>query len=186
MQRVDGVLVTWRKLGLETMTHQTHKRHTMRTRSIDLTRARAHLGLATVALMTVTLAVSGGAQAQAAAGPHVSAPTLVVSVQQIDPTYVDPSQPTGKGLPYLEDLTPDSEADIAQLTELAVGQPAGLTAAAANLPDPEQWDDFRHSVSGAATSSCFGPDALPHEEFAVQGLLRLPFLVRAASEGVCR
>lgn len=158
----------------------------MRTRSIDLTRARAHLGLATAVLMTVTLAVSGGAQAQAAAGLHASAPTLVASVQQIDPTYVDPSQPTGKGLPYLEDLTPDSEADIAQLTELAVGQPAGSTAAAANLPDPEQWDDFRHSVSGAATSSCFGPDALPHEEFAVQGLLRLPFLVRAASEGVCR
>jgi len=137
-------------------------------------------------MLAVTLAVSGAAQAQAAAGPHESVPTLLASVQQIDPTYVDPNQPGGKGLPYLEDLTPDSEADIAQLTDLAVGQPTRLATAGANVPDPEQWDDFRHSVSSAATSSCFGPDALPHEEFAVQGLLRLPFLVRAASAGACR
>jgi hypothetical protein len=56
----------------------------------------------------------------------------------------------------------------------------------ANFRDPEAWDGFRQSVSGAATSSCFAPDALSHEEFAVQGLLRLPFLVRAASDGTCR
>ena len=53
-------------------------------------------------------------------------------------------------------------------------------------PEPDPWDGFRQSVAGAATASCFGPDALPHEEFAVEGLLRLPLLVRAASNDECR
>ena len=160
----------------------------MRTRSIDPKRGYAGLGLATAAMLTLTFAVTNPTQAQerAAADPQSSATTLVAPVQQIDPTAVDLNQPGGKGLPYLEDAMQHPAQDPSQLTDITVEEAAGLVTVGANFPDPEQWDGFRQSVAGAATSSCLGPDALPHEEFAVEGLLRLPFLVRAASAGECR
>jgi hypothetical protein len=166
----------------------TQERHTMRTRSIDPKRASAGLGLAMAAILALSFAVINPARAQqrAAADVQASATTLVAAVQQIDPTSVDLNQLSGKGLPYLEDATQHPAQDPPQLTDLTVDEVAGLITVGVNFPDSEQWDGFRQSVAGAATSSCLGPDALSHEEFAVEGLLRLPFLVRAASAGECR
>jgi len=53
-------------------------------------------------------------------------------------------------------------------------------------PEPDRWEGFRHSVADAATASCFDPHALAHQEFVVEGLLRLPFMVQAATDGTCR
>jgi len=139
-------------------------------------------------MLTLTFAVTSTAQAQEkpAADVQSSAATLVAAVQRIDPTTVDLNQPGNKGLPYLEDATQHPTQDPSQLTDITVEEAARQVTVGANFPDAEQWDGFRQSVAGAATSSCLGPDALSHEEFAVEGLLRLPFLVRAASDGACR
>jgi hypothetical protein len=53
-------------------------------------------------------------------------------------------------------------------------------------PEPGPWDGFRRSVADAATASCFDSHALAHQEFVADGLLRLPFLVQAATDGTCR
>ena len=153
----------------------------MRTEPIDAKRSNPWLRLASAVVLMVTLASAAQAQERVAADVRASATTLVATVERVDPTYVDPNRASGKGLRYLEEGTQHSE--IGPLTGITVGQ--SMTVGA-NFPDRESWDGFRHSVSGAATSSCFGPDALSHEEFAVEGLLRLPFLMRAASAGACR
>ena len=160
----------------------------MRTRSIDTNRGYRWLGLATAAMLTMMLAAPNAAQAQARAAAELqaSATTLVATIQRIDPTAVDRTQASGKGLRDLEDAAQDKTAGTLQSTDIAVDRATGSVIVGADFPNSEQWESFRHSVSGAATSSCFGPDALSHEEFAVEGLLRLPFLVRAASDGACR
>ena len=118
--------------------------------------------------------------------------------RSIDPKRAAPST----GLMTAAMLTATLIAfDAAQAQERAAYiQPSAATVMAAVQPidsahiglDPanslesEPWDSFRHTVAGAATSSCFGSDALPHEELAVEGLLRLPFLVHAAATSACR
>jgi hypothetical protein len=160
----------------------------MRTRSIDANRGYPVLGLAAAVMLAATFAACNPAQAQerAAVDVQASATTLIAAVQRIDPTYVDLNQASWKGLRYVEDATLHSAADTLQSTDITVGPATGPMIVSANFPNPELWNSFRHSVSGAATSSCFGPDALSHEEFAVEGLLRLPFLMGAASAGACR
>jgi ABC-type transport system substrate-binding protein len=136
----------------------------MRTRSIDAKWALPRLGLVVAATLVATLTACNSAQAQErAADAQPSKPTLVATVQSIQPTSVDPGEANG-----------------------AVDQAISSLTVSANIPESEPWDSFRQSVAAAAAPSCFGPDALAHEEFAVKGLLRLPFLVRAAAASACR
>jgi hypothetical protein len=157
----------------------------MRAQSIDPKRASPSTGLMTAAMLTATLIAFDAAQAQERTPYIQPSATVMAAVQPIDPTQVGLDQASGKGPRHLEGATQHAATD-SQLTDITVGRATGSLTVSANFPDPEAWDGFRHSVSGAATSSCFAPDALSHEEFAVQGLLRLPFLVRAASDGACR
>jgi len=161
-----GDHVTRQKPGFETI-------GTMRTRSINSNHAHPASALATAAMLMVTLAACGGARAagNAALVPQVS----VVAMQRA-------SAASWQGL-----ATADVQASAAALM-VPVQQIDSITVdlVGARPGNPEAWDSFRRSVSGAAMSSCFGPDALPHEEFAVEGLLRLPFLVQAAATGACR
>ena len=50
----------------------------------------------------------------------------------------------------------------------------------------DPWEGFRQSVASAAVPACFGPNALPQQPVAAQGLLALPFLLGAAASGKCR
>jgi hypothetical protein len=160
----------------------------MRIRSIAANHAHPCLGMATSAMLAVTLAASNGVHAQerAVADAQPGAAAVVASVQRIDPTSVDLNTATEKGMRYPEDGTGQPVTDTWQSIDTAVDPETSSVIVGAHLPNPEPWDTFDRSVSGAATSSCFGPDALPHAEFAVEGLLRLPFLVRAAAAGTCR
>jgi hypothetical protein len=160
----------------------------MRTRSIDAPRAFSSFSLTTGAMLVATLALSNAAKAQepsAATVPAVAA-TVMASIQRLDPTYVDLNPASGNGLQHDEDAAQHSPAPTSQFDDSALDDATGLVVVSENVPNSEAWDGFRHSVSGAATSNCFGPDALSHEQVAVQGLLRLPFLVGAASSGACR
>jgi hypothetical protein len=159
----------------------------MRPRSINAKHASASTALMTAAMLAGTLIAFGAAEAQERL-PYIqpSAATLMAAVQPIDPRQVGLDQASGRRPQHLEDATQHSATDNSQLTDITAGRVTGSLIVSANFRDPEAWDGFRQSVSGAATSSCFAPDALSHEEFAVQGLLRLPFLVRAASDGTCR
>ncbi|HUD25678.1 MAG TPA: hypothetical protein VMQ45_08340 [Burkholderiaceae bacterium] len=159
----------------------------MKNRLRAANRAPAWLAVAAGAVLAVTLAASDAARAQARSAAHAKAngEALVAAVQTIDPAYVDFGQGGGKGLRYLEEETPDLEAGSAEFSDIAVDQATASVTVGANFPDPELWDSFRQSVSGAAASSCFGPEALAHEQFAVEGLLRLPFLVHAAAASAC-
>jgi hypothetical protein len=159
----------------------------MQTRSIGARRVYPRISLAAAAMLVVTLATCNAVQAQErAADVQPGATTVVATVQPIDPTYVGPDQASGKAMAFLEDGTPQSTARTSRYTDMTVGEASSSVTVSANLPESEPWDDFRHSVAGAATPSCFGPDALPHEEFFVEGLLRLPFLARAAASSECR
>ena len=159
----------------------------MRARSMGAKRDCARLGLATAAVLAATLAALGPAQAEERAShAQPGAATLVAAVQQIDPTRIDLSRATGKAQRHLEEAVQHSGSDSSQVIDDIAGEATGSVTVNANFPDPGTWDGFRRSVADAATSSCFAPDALSHEGFAVQGLLRLPFLVRAASDGACR
>jgi len=159
----------------------------MQTRSIDARRAHPRIGLAAAAILAVTLATCNAVQAQEpAADVQPGTATLMATVQPIDPTYVGPDRASGKAMAFLEEGTPQSTAGRSQSTDIAADQAGMSVTVSANLPESEPWDDFRRSVAGAATPSCFGPDALPHEEFFVEGLLRLPLLARAAASSECR
>lgn len=159
----------------------------MQTRSIDARGANPHVGLASAAMLVVTLVTCGTVQAQGrAADVQPGAATVVATVRPIDPTYVGPDPADGKVSGFLEDGTPQSTAGASQSTDVTVDEATISVTLSANSLESEPWNSFRHSVAGAATSSCFGPDALPHEELAVEGLLRLPFLVHAAATGACR
>ena len=129
----------------------------MWTRSKVAGSVRPSPGLAAIAMLALALAAGNAAHAQeVAAGAQISTAALLATVQVVDP----------------------AEAGVTVAPATVTG---GL-----NLPDPELWDGFRHSVSDAAASSCFDPHALAHEGLAVQGLLRLPFLVQAAAASACR
>jgi hypothetical protein len=134
----------------------------MRTRSIHPNGPYPYLRFVAAAMLAVALAASNASQAQErpADNAPTSATALAAATRPIDPTDVG-FDPAG-------------------------GEATDSIIVDANLPDPEAWDNFDRSVAGAATSSCFGPEALPHGEFAVEGLLRLPFLVRAAAASSCR
>jgi hypothetical protein len=114
-------------------------------------------------MLAVALAASGGAQAQ---GNSTQAPQVwrVAS---------------------LEGVTQYAQASTSQ-TDIPLDPGASLVIVGADFPKPESWDAFGRSVSGAATSSCFGADALSHQGLVVEGLLRLPFLLHAAAAGTCR
>jgi hypothetical protein len=52
--------------------------------------------------------------------------------------------------------------------------------------ESDPWEGFRQSVASAAVPGCFSSNAAPHESFAAQGLLALPFLLHGAATGKCR
>jgi hypothetical protein len=159
----------------------------MRTQSIDSRRANPKVGGAAAAMLLVTLVACGAVQAQErAADVQQGAATVVAAVRPIDPTYVDPDPASGRVLGFPEDGAPQSTAGSSESTDVTVDEAGVSVTVSANSLESEPWDSFRQSVAGAATSSCFGPDALPHEELAVGGLLRLPFLVHAAAASACR
>jgi hypothetical protein len=160
----------------------------MLTRSIEAKRVFPRLALVTVAMLAVTLATPGAAQAKE--GPVADAPAepamLVAASQRIDPTSVGTDR--DKGTSPLEDGREQSATVSSRSGDVTSDQVTASLIVDANLPDrePGEWDSFRRSLASAATSSCFGPDALSHQEFAAEGLLRLPFLVGAAADGACR
>ena len=157
----------------------------MRTRSIETNRAYPCLALATVALLVATLATPGAAYAeeQPVAG---APPMLVAAIQRIDPSTIgtDPDKGT---LPPGDGRDPSAAASLREI-DVNSDQATASVIVGARLPDPEPdaWDGFRQSMASAATSSCFDPDALPHQGLTVQGLLRLPLLVTGAADGSCR
>jgi len=75
---------------------------------------------------------------------------------------------------------------LAQLQAQAGLDTVEVIAERAPKLEPEQWENFRQSVSGAAVPSCYSPDAAPHQQFAATGLLALPFLVHGHIVGSCR
>jgi len=79
----------------------------MRIRSIAANHAHPCLGMATAAMLAVTLVASNGVHAQewAVADAQAGAAAVVASVQRIDPTSVDLNTATQKGMRYPEDAT---------------------------------------------------------------------------------
>jgi hypothetical protein len=131
----------------------------MRARSIDATKARRWLGLAVGTTLVVTLAAGTCVQAQESSGDATS------------PVESIPQKP-------LADRSGSTAA-----TEEADGM---VVVGARPPPRSEGWADFRRSVAASAIPSCFATDAPSHENFAAEGLLRAPLLVRAAVDGSCR
>jgi hypothetical protein len=161
----------------------------MQTRSIDVKRANPGTDLATALMLAVTFAGFAGAPSPGNATQVPQVATLLATVRQIDPIYADLNQGgpnRGKVTLFPEDGTPYPEVGTLQSTDITVDQGTGSVLVRATFPDPEPWENFGRSVSGGAMPNCFGPDAVSHEGFAVQGLLRLPFLVHAAAAGACR
>ena len=160
----------------------------MGTRSIDAKRtAYPTIGLAAAAMLVVTLAACSAAQAQErGADVQPSAATLVASIRSIDPAYVGPGRASGKAGESAGEGTPQSAAGSSQSTDSTIDQAISSVMVSAAVRQSEPWEGFRHSVASAATPSCFGPDALSHEGFATEGLLRLPFLAHAAATSACR
>ena len=159
----------------------------MQTRSIDTKHACPRIGFAAAAMLVAALVACNAVQAQErAALAQPSAATLVATVQPLDPTYVGPDRASDKSVALLEDGTPQSTAGTSQSTDMTGDQASTSLTVSASLPESERWDRFGQSVAGAARSSCFGPDALHHEEVVADGLLRLPLLVHAAATSGCR
>ena len=160
----------------------------MRISSIDAKRtAHPTIGLAAAAMLVVTLVACSAVKAQErGADVRPSAPTLVAAVRPIHPAYVGQGWTSGNAAESPGDGTPQSSASASQGTDGTIDQAIGSVTVSAAVPQSNPWDGFRHSVASAATPSCFGLDALSHEEFATQGLLRVPFLAHAAATGACR
>jgi hypothetical protein len=163
----------------------THERRAMRTQSIDANRARPYFGLAVAAIGVVMLTASNAvaAQERSAGAVQASPAMLLAIIRPIDPIYLDLNR--ADGTPR-QDRTSDSTTGERVPIDVTAGRAAQPVSVGPQVEDPELWRGFRRSVSGAATSSCLGPDALWREDVAVEGLLRLPFLVAAASSGACR
>jgi hypothetical protein len=159
----------------------------MRTRSLDARRSYPRFSLAAATMLALTLAAGDAAQAQERA-PDVqpAATPLVAIIQAIDPTDVGVDPASGVRAGPVDDAVPEPTADGPQAADSTLDQATSSVTVSATLPKSDRWDAFRESVGSAATPSCFGSDALPHEEFAVDGLLRLPFLAQAAATGTCR
>lgn len=167
----------------------------MLARSIDPKRASPSTGLMTAAMLMATLIAFDAAQAQERdAYIQPRAATVMAAVQPVDPAYVGPGRAGGQAAEPPAEATPQSSPAASPPTDSTIDSAIDSTidqetssvtvSAAARQSDP--WDGFRHSVASAATPSCFGPDALPHEEFAAEGLLRAPFLAHAAATSACR
>jgi hypothetical protein len=138
-------------------------------------------------MLAVTVAAPRAAQAKEppVTNVHPERATIVAAVPKFDPGTIrtdrDDRSPSRE--PEQSTSAPVQSGDVtSDQTTLVVG-------ASRLAPEPEIWDGFRRSVAEAATSSCFDPHALSHQdhqELAVEGLLRVPFLVRAVADGTCR
>jgi hypothetical protein len=155
----------------------------MRIRSIEARPAHPRIARGAAVALVAALLACGAAQAQEA---QPGAATLVAAVRAIDPARVGPGRASGKAVESRADGTPQSSAGASPPTDSAIDQAVGSVTVSAAARQSQPWDGFRRSVASAATPDCFGPDALSHEEFAAQGLLRLPFLAHAAATGACR
>ena len=160
----------------------------MRISSIDAKRtAHPTIGLAAAAMLVVTLVACSAVKAQErAVDVQPSALALVAAVRPTDPAYVGQGRASGKAVESPGDGTPQTSTGASQATDSTIDQAIGSVTVSAAVPQSKPWDGFRQSVASAATPSCFGVDALSHEEFATQGLLRLPFLAHAAATSACR
>jgi hypothetical protein len=160
----------------------------MRTRSIAVNHPFPYLALAIVALLAVLLAAPGGARAQQQPVAEVpaTAATLIASIGKIEPNTVDLDRADDTSPP--EDGTEYSAGATSQTNDVTSTQVTASVIVGEDLPapEPDPWDGFRQSVVDAAKASCFDSHALAHQEFVVEGLLRLPFLVQAATDGTCR
>jgi hypothetical protein len=83
-----------------------------------------------------------------------------------------------------EDPTPDSAAGTSK--SAIVDEAPGSVVAGATSLHAQAWADFRRGVADAAAPDCIDPGAVAHQTFIVEGLLRIPFLARAAADGSCR
>lgn len=141
----------------------------------------------TAAMLTATLIAFDAAQAQErTAYVQPSAATVIAAVQPVDAAYVGPGRASGKAVESPGHGTPQPSPGASQPTDNTIDQATSSVTVSAAVRQSDPWDGFRHSVASAATPSCFGPDALPHEEFAAEGLLRVPFLAHAAATSACR
>ena len=160
----------------------------MRTRSIALNHAFSYLALVTAAMLAVLLAAPGGARAQQkpVAEVRATAATLIASIGKIEANTVDLDRSADTS--RTEDGTEYSVGATSQSNDVTSTPVTASVIVGEHLPapEPDPWDGFRHSVADAATASCFDSHALAHQEFVVEGLLRLPFLVQAATDGTCR
>ena len=140
----------------------------MQSRSIDVDRPDPGSGWVAATLLAVALAACSGA-----------------ATAQINRGEAGVASPIAGGIaPAL--ATQGAYAQAGAAAVIAGVQPMDTIRVGLAVPSPEAWEGFERSVSGAAMSSCLGPDALSHRGFAVEGLLRLPFLVGAAAAGTCR
>jgi hypothetical protein len=155
----------------------------MRIRPIEAKPAHPRIARGAAATLVVALVACCAAQAQEAQ-PGVA--TLVAAVRPIDPAHVGPGRTGGKAVESRGDGAPESSAGASPPTDSTIDQAVGSVTISAAVRPSRPWDGFRRSVASAATPDCFGPDALSHEEFAAQGMLRLPFLAHAAVTGACR
>jgi len=160
----------------------------MRTRAIETYGASSSLTLATLAMLAVALTTPGAAQAEeqlVARGPQGPA-MVVAAVEKIDPSRIGAERDHGTAPP---EGARENSATVSVRSHDAASDPATLSlTVAADLPglQADAWDSFRRSIAGAATSSCFDAAAPSQQDFAAEGLLRLPFLVQAAADGTCR
>jgi hypothetical protein len=154
----------------------------MRTRSIAVNHPFPYLALATVAMLAVLLAAPGGARAQRQ--PVAEVPATAATL--IEPNTVDLDRAADTSRPG--DGTEYSAGATSQSNDVTSTQVPASVIVGEHLPalEANPWDGFRQSVADAATASCFDSHALAHQEFVVEGLLRLPFLVQAATDGTCR
>ena len=121
------------------------------------------------------------ASSGAAQGPCPS--VVLLRCSQPPPEAVQAGSPSGSRRTTRQRL--DSRR-LRQMQAEAGLDAIEITAERPQKFEPEPWENFRQSMSGAAVPSCFGPTALSHQGFSAEGLLALPFLVQAAVVGKCR
>jgi hypothetical protein len=100
-----------------------------------------------------------------------------------------PQEPTSAGAPIDSRQITQKKLDSHRLHQMQaeVGLNAvEITAERPQNPEPDPWESFSQSISAAEGPNCFAPEAPSRERFAAGGLLRLPFLARAAIVGKCQ